>query len=359
MTGSVRIGDRVVGAGEPCYVIAEAGVNHDGNPGKAKRLLRAAAEAGADAVKFQMFRAEDVASADAPKAGYQLETTDQSESQRAMLESVELPAAAFADLKRLADEVGIAFLCTCYAEDELDYLAELGVSAFKFASAQIVELPFLAHAAAKGMPMLVSTGMATLAEVDEAVTTIRDAGNEQIVVLQCTTSYPAPIQDANLRAIATLGRAFDLPVGYSDHTLDDTTVIVAVACGAVLVEKHFTLDKTAPGPDHRASLEPDELAAMIRRIRDAEASLGSATKAPAESERANAATMRRSLHAATDIPSGTRIGRSQIAVRRPDAGLPPRLLPAVLGATAKVDIPRDAALSPELLTWPSSGESSE
>jgi N,N'-diacetyllegionaminate synthase len=351
MTGSLRIGDRIVGSGEPCYVIAEAGVNHDGDPDKARRLVHAAAEAGADAVKFQMFKAEDVASADAPKAGYQLETTDQYESQRAMLESLELPASAFAELKRLADEIGIAFLCTCYAEDELDYLAGLGVSAFKFASAQIVELPFLAHAATKNRPMLVSTGMATLAEVDEAVSTIREAGNERIVLLQCTTSYPAPVEDANLRAITTLSRAFDLPVGYSDHTLDDTTVIVAVARGAVLVEKHFTLDKTAPGPDHRASLEPGELAATIRRIRAAEASLGSAAKSVSDSERPNLPAMRRSLHAARDIPAGTQIGPSHVALRRPDGGLPPRLRDAVLGATAKVDIPADTALSLDLFSF--------
>ena len=356
MTGSVRIGERTVGPGEPCFVIAEAGVNHDGDLETAKRLVDAAAKAGADAVKFQLFRAADVASAAAPKAGYQLETTGESESQRRMLESLELPPKAFAELKRLADDAGLAFLCTCYAEDELDYLADRGMPAFKFASAQIVELPFLAHAATKDRPMLVSTGMATLAEVDEAVSTIRAAGNEQILLLQCTTSYPAPVEDANLRAITTLEADFDVPVGYSDHTLDDTSAIVAVARGAVLLEKHFTLDKTAPGPDHRALLEPGELATTIRRIRDAEASLGSAAKSPAESEVANAPTMRRSLRAARPIAAGTRISRDDVAVRRPAGGLPPRLLPDVIGAVAKTDIAEDAALSPELLAWESGPE---
>jgi sialic acid synthase SpsE len=356
VTARVALGNRVVGSREPCFVIAEAGVNHDGDPEKAKLLVRAAAEAGADAVKFQMFRSADVASANAPKAGYQLETTDATESQRLMLKALELPKAVFAELKREAEEVGIEFLCTCYAEDELDYLAELGVPGFKFASAQIVELPFLAHAAGKGRPILLSTGMATLAEVDDAVTAIRAAGNERIVLLQCTTSYPAPIADANLRAMAALEAVFGLPVGYSDHTLDDTAVIVAVACGAVVIEKHFTLDKTAPGPDHRASLEKDELAAMIGRIRDAEMSLGSSAKARVESERANVAAMRRSLHAATDIPAGTRITRAHVTLRRPYTGLAPRLLPEVLGAIAKVDIAEDRALSLELLSWDSPPE---
>jgi N,N'-diacetyllegionaminate synthase len=350
MSSAVRIADRVVGNGAPCFVVAEAGVNHNGDPELASRLVHAAADAGADCVKFQMFRAEDVVSDGAPKAAYQLETTDPEQSQFDMLKALELPRETYPLLVDEAAAAGIAFLCTCYAEDELDYLDDLGVPAFKFASAQIVELPLLRYAARKGRPIIVSTGMATLDEIELAVEAIAAEGDPPVILLQCTTDYPAEIADANLRVISTLAAAFDVPVGYSDHTVGELAAVASVACGAALVEKHLTLDKALPGPDHSSSLEPDELAALVRTIREVEAALGSGLKEPSASERANARGMRRSLFAVTDIPAGSRIAREQLAMRRPNTGLPPSDLPRVIGATAKRDIAAGTPLTFELLT---------
>jgi N,N'-diacetyllegionaminate synthase len=333
-----------------CTIVAEAGVNHDGDFDTAVRLVEAAARAGADVVKFQLFRAEEVASELAPKAGYQLRTTGAEGSQVDMLRRLELPREAFPQLLAEAREHGLGFLATCYAEDELDLLAAAGVEAFKFASAQIVELPLLAHAARKGKRLIVSTGMATTAEIAEALAAIRDAGDPPVVLLQCTTSYPSRIEDANLRAMRTLADEFGVPVGYSDHTEDDTAAVAAASLGAVLVEKHLTLDRSLPGPDHAASLDPDQFARMVRRIRDAEAALGSSAKEPTPGELENAYTMRRSLFAIADIPAGSPIRAEQVGMRRPSAGLPPRMLSEVIGAVARVDIAAGTPLTRELLS---------
>jgi N,N'-diacetyllegionaminate synthase len=332
-----------------CTIVAEAGVNHDGDYERAVQLVEAAARAGADVVKFQLFRAEEVASELAPKAGYQLRTTGETGSQLEMLRGLELPPGAFPQLLEEARRRGLGFLTTCYAEDELDLLDGAGVEAFKFASAQIVELPLLAHAARKGKPLVVSTGMATLDEIGEALATIRAAGDPPVVLLQCTTSYPSRVEDANLRALATLRETYGLPVGYSDHTVDDTSAVAAAALGAVMLEKHLTLDRSLPGPDHSASLDPEGFAAMVRRVREAEASLGAAEKAPTPGELENAFTMRRSLFAIADIPAGTSVRADQVGLRRPFSGLRPALLPEVLGATAKADIAAGTPLTRDLL----------
>jgi N-acetylneuraminate synthase/N,N'-diacetyllegionaminate synthase len=331
-----------------CTIVAEAGVNHDGDEEKARRLVEAAAAAGADVVKFQLFRAEEVASASAPKAGYQLDTTGEDESQLDMLRSLELPPEAFPRLFLHARALGLEFLATAYAPDELDLLDDAGVEAFKFASAQIVELPLLEHAARKGKLLIVSTGMATVEEIAEALAAIRAAGDPPVCLLQCTTSYPSEAADANLRAIATLRERFGVPVGYSDHTEGDAASVAAVALGAVLVEKHLTLDRALAGPDHAASLDPAGFAAMVDRIREAEAALGSPEKRPTEVELENAAVMRRSLHAAVDVPAGTELRPEHVAMKRPNTGLPPKLLPELLGRTAARDIPADTALSLDL-----------
>jgi N-acetylneuraminate synthase/N,N'-diacetyllegionaminate synthase len=333
-----------------CTVVAEAGVNHNGDFELALRLVEAAAGAGADVVKFQLFRAEEVASAQAPKAGYQLRTTGADESQLEMLKALELPHEDFPRLVEEARRHGIGFLSTCYSADEFDLLDGAGVEAFKFASAQIVELPLIDHAARKGKWMIVSSGMATMPEIEEALQTIRAGGDPPVVLLQCTTSYPSAIEDANLRAIPTLREAFGVPVGYSDHTPDDTAAVAAVALGAVLIEKHLTLDRSLPGPDHAASLDPDGFAAMVRRIRDAEAALGSDAKAPTAGELENAYTMRRSLFAVVDIPAGTVLRPEHVAMRRPYSGLPPRLLPEIIGAAARVDIPAGTPIMREQLS---------
>ena len=332
-----------------CTIVAEAGVNHDGDFERAVRLVEAAAEAGADVVKFQLFRAEEVASELAPKAGYQLRTTGSAGSQVDMLRALELPPDAFPRLLAEARRRGLGFLATCYAENELDLLDDAGVEAFKFASAQIVELPLLTHAARKGKLLIVSTGMASVAEIEEALATIRAAGDPPVVLLQCTTNYPSRVDEANLRAIATLRETFGVPVGYSDHTEGDAAAVAAVALGAVLLEKHLTLDRSLPGPDHAASLDPAQFASMVGRVREAEAALGSPEKEPTPGELENAYTMRRSLFAVADIPAGTAIRREQLGMRRPYAGLPPRLLAEVVGTTARIDIAAGTPITHDLL----------
>lgn len=331
-----------------CTIVAEAGVNHDGNFERAVQLIDAAAEVGADVVKFQLFRAEDIATDFAPKAPYQRRTTGDG-AQIDMLRSLELPPDAFPVLFEEARRRGLGFLATCYGADELDLLDEAGVEAFKFASAQIVELPHLAHAARKGKPLIVSTGMATMTEITEALGTIRDAGDPPVILLQCTTNYPARVDEANVRVIQGLRKRFGLPVGFSDHTLGDAAAIAAVVLGAVMLEKHLTLDRSLPGPDHSASLEPAEFAAMVRRVRDAEAALGSPEKAPAPHELDNAYVMRRSLFAVVDIRAGARIEAAHIGMRRPYAGLPPRYLSEVVGSTAQVEIPAGTPITRELI----------
>jgi N,N'-diacetyllegionaminate synthase len=344
----IRIGSAFVGPGSPVWIIAEAGVNHNGDPSLAFELVRAAASAGADAVKFQLFRAEDVVTAAAPKARYQLETTDPGESQFEMLKSLEVPRNTYPELMREASSLGIEFLCTCYSPAEIDFLDDMGVPAFKFASALIIELPLIRRAAEKGRPVLLSTGMATMTEVRDAVRAVEESGAD-VALLQCTTDYPADPADANLRAIDTLVEEFRVPVGYSDHTLGDVTTLAAVACGATFIEKHLTLDNMMSGPDHVASLEPSAFAEMVRRVREVEAALGTGKKEPTSRELENALTMRRSLVAAQTIPAGTAITAELVTAKRPASGLPPSALETIVGARARVDIPANAPLTLDLL----------
>jgi len=341
---ALEIAGRLIGPGQPCFIIAEAGVNHNGDLRLARQLIDVAVEANADAVKFQTFRAEAVVTRDAPKAAYQLHTTDQRESQLEMLRRLELSAEAHQELLGYCRTRGILFLSTPFDAASADLLDELGVAAFKIPSGEITNVPFLVHVARKGKPMIVSTGMSTLAEVRTAVQTIEDAGNRAVVLLHCVSHYPASPSEANLRAMATLSKTFHGPVGYSDHTLGIEIALAAVALGACVIEKHITLDRTFPGPDHHASLEPDELAALVRGIRLVESALGHGRKEPAPSEADTAAAARRSLVAARDIPRGSRITEDLIAVKRPGTGLSPTMLSHVLGRRALQDIPADTVL---------------
>lgn len=343
------VGGRQVGPGKPCFIIAEAGVNHNGDVALAEELVKRAAKLGADCVKFQTFRPEEVASAAAPKADYQLRNTDPAESQLEMLKKLALPKSAYPRLMKLCAKEGVAFLSTPYGLADIDFLDALGVPAFKIASGQLVEPRFLARAAAKGKPLIVSTGMGTLAEVEAAVKTIRRAGGTDFALLQCTTNYPADVADANLRAMVTLRETFGRPAGYSDHTLGATACLAAVALGACVIEKHFTLDKNLPGPDHRCSADPGELAALIRGVREVEAALGRAEKAPTAVETANARGVRRSLVAARAIRAGEKITEKALAVKRPGTGIAPADWDKVLGRRAKAAIARDAVLSWDLL----------
>jgi N-acetylneuraminate synthase len=313
-------------------------------------LIDVAALAGADAVKFQTFKAERLATPDAPKAEYQLRTTGAAESQYEMLQRLELSHEAHRELMPYCAERGILFMSTPFDEESADFLDDLGVPVFKLPSGEITNLPFITHVARKGKPMIVSTGMATLDEVERAVESIRAAGSPDFMLLHCVSNYPAEAGDVNLRAMRTMQEAFDVAVGYSDHTLGIEVALAAVALGACVIEKHFTLSRDLPGPDHLASLEPDGLKALVRGIRLVEASLGHGRKEPAASEAEVAAVARKSLVAARDITAGTELTTDMIAIRRPGTGLPAAMLSEVIGRRLRVPVRAGALLSLEMLS---------
>ncbi len=350
MVRDIIIDGRRIGPGYACFVIAEAGVNHNGDLELARSLVDAARLAGADAVKFQTFKAERLVSAEAPKAAYQLRTTDAEESQFVMIKRLELSPDHHRELLQHCRRSGILFLSSPFDESSADFLDELGIPAFKIPSGEVINLPFLAHVARKGKPMILSTGMSTLGEVEAAVETIRAAGDPPLVLLQCVSNYPADPGQVNLRAMETLQKAFDLPTGYSDHVPDNSVSFAAVALGACVIEKHFTLDRHLPGPDHQASLEPDQLTALVRGIRTVEAALGDGRKRPAASEADTARVARKSLTAARDIKAGEVLDTTMIAVKRPGTGLAPTMRNMVTGRKARVFVPRDALLRLEDLT---------
>lgn len=350
MVSVIDIAGHKVGVGRSCFIVAEAGVNHNGSLEMARRLVDVAVRAGVNAVKFQTFKAERLVTGDAPKAKYQMETTGAVESQYEMLRRLELSSETHRNLMAYCQQQGLLFMSTPFDEESADFLAGLGMVVFKIPSGEITNLPFLAHVARKGKPMIVSTGMANLGEVEAAVKTIENAGNQDLVLLHCVSYYPADPADVNLYAMRTMATAFGVPVGYSDHTLGIEVALAAVALGACVIEKHFTLDRSLPGPDHRASLEPDELAALVQGIRTVEAALGHGRKEPAISEMDTAAVARKSLVAARDIPAGTALSEELIAVKRPGTGLPPAMRPYLVGRAVRVSIPAGALLKLEMLT---------
>ena len=327
----VQIANKLVGPQQPVFVIAEAGVNHNGNLNMARELIDVAAGAGADAVKFQTFQADQIAMPDAPKAEYQLQTTGADESQLEMLRRLELSADAHKELQSYANERGIIFLSTPFDEAAVDLLDELDVPAFKISSGDLTNSPLLEYVALKGKPVILSTGMSELSELIEAVSVLNSAGCENPILLHCVSNYPAEPAEVNLRAMQTIRAAFDVPVGFSDHTQGIDISLAAVAMGACVIEKHFTLDRTLPGPDHRASLEPEELRNLVQSIRRIESALGSGRKVPTASELETAKVARRSLVAAHDIPEGATLRRDMVVMRRPGTGLSPALLNSLLG----------------------------
>jgi len=341
----VEINGRRIGPGNPCFVIAEAGVNHNGDLAVALELVRRAAECGADAVKFQTFRAERVATAGARKAAYQLANTKPGESQIDMLKALELSEEVHVELIDACNAAGIIFLSTPYNVEDIEMLDRLGVPAFKIASGQIVELAFLDAIRRTERPALLSTGMASLGEVERAISVFGDQ-RDRLVVLQCTTNYPSPVCDANLRAMLTMRDAFGVRVGYSDHTAGMSAAIASVALGACVVEKHFTLSRSMPGPDHSSSAEPAEFAELVRSIRDVEAALGTPMKRPTDSELLNRPQMRRSIVARVAIPAGWVLTDSMVTFKRPGTGISPAKLNDVVGRSALVPIAAD-----EFITW--------
>ena len=342
---SISIARKTIGAGAPCFVIAEAGVNHNGDPELAHKLITAAAEAGADAVKFQTFKAEKLVTASAKMASYQVANTGKESSQLEMLKRLELPYAVHAGLKAYAESLGLVFLSTPFDEEAIDFLSDLGVAAFKAGSGDLTNLPYLRRMAGKGLPMILSTGMATLDEAQEAVDNVRMAGNNQLVVLQCTTNYPCPPEEVNLRAMHTLAAVLKVLPGYSDHTAGLEVPVIAVAAGATVIEKHFTLDRGMEGPDHRASLEPRQLGEMIAQIRRVEMLLGRGEKEPFASEKEIMAAARKSVVSAMRIPAGIAISREMLTIKRPGTGMHPRNIDILPGRISARDIPADTLLS--------------
>jgi N-acetylneuraminate synthase/N,N'-diacetyllegionaminate synthase len=340
-----RISNKVIGAGKPCFIIAEAGVNHNGEFRLAKKMIDAAKNAGADAIKFQIFHAERVVTKTAEKAAYQKKTTGKG-SQYEMLKKLELTEDEFRKLAAYAKKKNIIFLASAFDEESVDFLDELKVPAFKVPSGEITNFPLLMKIAKKGKPIILSTGMSTLGEVADALEVIKKGGTEEIVLLHCVSNYPVKGEEMNLRAMETLKHAFGLPVGLSDHTLGITIPIAAVALGAAVIEKHFTLNRKLPGPDHEASLEPEELKVMVARIKEVEKALGDGIKRPTKSERTIKNVVRRSIVAGVAIPKGAVITKAMLDIKRPGTGLEPIHLEKVLGKIARHQIKKD-----ELITW--------
>jgi N-acetylneuraminate synthase len=328
------------------FVIAEAGVNHNGSIDLALRLIDVAKASGADAVKFQTFRADLLATRSAHKASYQTRTTAHNESQFEMLQRLELDATAHQCLIDHCRQIGIQFLSSPFDAQSADLLATLDVPLFKIPSGEITNLPFLKHLARKGRPLILSTGMSTLGEVEEAVNVLHAAGASQLTLLHCVTEYPAPYAEVNLRAMQTLKVVFGLPVGYSDHTSGIEIAIAAVALGAEVIEKHFTLDRSLPGPDHAASLEPAELQQMVAAVRHVEVALGNGIKAPAPCELPNISVARKSVVASRLLRAGRQLTPEDLDIKRPGNGLAPKLLPMLIGRTLRADLAKD-----EIIRW--------
>jgi N,N'-diacetyllegionaminate synthase len=327
----LRIGKRLIGGEQPCFVIAEAGVNHNGDPAMARQLVDVAAAAGADAVKFQTFDPALLVTASAPKAAYQQRNDGIGRSQREMLEALVLPRELHHELRARAESKGMMFLSSPFDEGSADFLATLGVPALKVASGELTNHLLLAHLAGKHLPLLVSTGMATIDEIAAALAALQAAGNRDVALFHCVSNYPCAPAEANLRAMATLRERFGLPVGWSDHTLGIDVSIAAVAMGAELLEKHFTLERGLPGPDHKASLEPGELHALVRGIRDVEAARGTGEKRPTASESAVALVARRSLYYRADLPAGHVLSRADLQALRPGDGVSPAKVNELVG----------------------------
>ena len=343
------IGGRMVGPGHPTYVIAEAGANHNRDLDTARALIDVAADAGADAVKFQTYSGRGLYSTKTPRFKYLEELTDQSPSE--LLEDISLPREWQGDLDAYARDRGIAFFSSPFDHDAVHELDALDVPALKIASFEIVDPQLIRAAAATGRPLLISTGMAVLGEVEDALAAAIDGGAPAVGLMQCTSVYPAPVERINLRAMATMEQAFRVPVGLSDHSLGIAIPIAAAALGAAFVEKHFTLDRGMRGPDHPFAVEPDELRAMVAGIRDAQAALGDGRKdGPSPEEREEMYGLgRRSLIAARALPVGTVLEADMITTKRPGYGIPPKHLELVLGRALKVDVEEDDILLWEML----------
>jgi N-acetylneuraminate synthase/N,N'-diacetyllegionaminate synthase len=342
-----HFGKRAIGPGQPCFIIAEAGVNHDGSLATARWLIEAAHQAGADAVKFQTFRTELLVSRRAAMADYQKANTKTDTDQFTFLKRLELDEAAFRELQQHANAVGVPFFSTPDEEMSADFLAQLNVPALKIGSGELTNQPFLRHIARLGLPVILSTGMGTWAETVTALETLQQHGAPEIALLHCVSAYPAPFAALNLRVIPRLQETLGVPVGFSDHTMGSTAAIAATALGACIIEKHLTLDTALSGPDHACSLNPDQFAAMVQAIRDTEQALGTGVKSPAAAELNTRAMVRKSVVALQALSPGTRLTAAHLGIKRTDRpGIPPADRDNLIGLTLQAPVEAD-----EPLTW--------
>ena len=331
MRPTILIGDCPIGTGHPCFIIAEAGVNHNGDVNLAKQLIEVAASAGANAVKFQTFKAETLVSPIAEMAEYQKNNFRKDLSQFEMIQQLELSFDAFRELKEFAQSRGALFLSTPFDVESANFLDEIGVPAFKVSSGDLTDFRLLDCLARKKKPVVLSTGMSDLHEVETAVEVLKAAGSEELAILHCVSNYPADAKDMNLRSIQTLSQVFKVPVGLSDHSLGQTVTLAAVALGACIIEKHFTVNKAMIGPDHKCSLEPHELQTLVQEIRQVEAALGDGRKVPRACERPISEVVRRSIVLAQDVDENECIAAPMLACLRPGTGIPPQFLSSVQG----------------------------
>ncbi len=349
-SSTIKIDNYLIGTDHPVFIIAEIGVNHNGDVDLAIEMIHEAASCGANCVKFQTFKAERVVMESAPKADYQLKVTDASESQIDMLRKLELPISAYEKIIECCNKENIVFMSTPYNVEDVDYLEELNVSAYKLASIHAAEPYFAQYVAHRGKPVILSTGMANISEIQTTLDSFLATGNKDVILLQCTTNYPSALSDANLKTITTMSEQFNVQVGYSDHTDGNTTSIAAVALGATVIEKHFTVDKSLPGPDQTTSANVEEFRNLVNAIRDTELALGSGIKEPCVIEKKNAIGMRRSIVAKTDITAGDKISFDNITFKRPASGILPAKINQVIGMHARENIKADTLLDFDKLT---------
>lgn len=368
VTMTISIADTIIAKNKPCFIIAEAGVNHDGSVQKAKQLIDIAKHAGADAVKFQTWITQEIVTPEVQQAVYQRKNTGKKESQYDMLKRLELSFQEFTQLKKYADKKGIIFLSTADDEKSVEFLSSLRLPAFKIGSGELTNVLILEKISQKKLPIILSTGMATIDEVKEAVRVIHKQGNTQIILLHCTSNYPTKPQDVNLRAMKTLHDTFHVLTGYSDHTSGITVPVAAVLLGACVIEKHFTYDKKAKGPDHKASLSPPELTNMVteirrveklkkkereqelKKIKNIEVILGCGKKRPTASELKMRSLVRKSIVAQRTIQKGEVLTKALLSMKRPATGLSPAELGALIGKKAKRDIKKDEIITYEIVT---------
>ena len=317
------------------YIIAEAGVNHNGSLENAKKLVLAAKNAGVDAVKFQTFNTDNLVTKNAVKADYQVNNTGNNDSQYEMLKKLELSQQDYRELKQLCDELDIEFMSTPFDIESIEQLEQLNVNRFKLPSGEITNYPYLVRLAKTHKPVIMSSGMATVEDIESAIRVLKGNGLEDLSLLHCTTEYPAPFEEVNLKAMEYLKNKFGLKIGYSDHTKGIEVPIAAVAMGAEIIEKHFTLDKNMEGPDHKASLEPDELLMMVKAIRNVELAIGDGVKRPSKSEVKNKAIARKSIVAQKRILKGEAFTENNLTTKRPGTGISPMLWNEVIGQVAK------------------------